>query len=372
MRRVRGAVLLVLTLLAGACGTQPGGGGGVAETAGSWEELPASPLSPRSGTQAVWTGTEVLLWGGEDRDPAADDCAAGGQCAAPEPGPESREAAAYEPATGDWRRLAGTPPTRGRALWARGRVVDQSSSYDPVTGVSAPHPPSDVLVYADPQVIGTDLVVAGWDYGRGELGGVGQVVAAALDLRDPRAQWRQVDWPLPPPGAEGLQTATDGTDLLVLSWASNPAICGGTGDCPRLLRFSPATGTWTDLGLSEDQLQLTSGEGRIYALASRRGSTEVVEVDPADGSSTPLGSAGPSDVLVVSDTGRLAVVDGDGGAVRIRTEAGQWQELPGVPGDPEFPAVVWAGDDLVVWGGRTARHYGTRSSADGWTFRTTS
>jgi hypothetical protein len=37
--------------------------------ADTWSSLPASPLLRRSGHSAVWTGTDVLIWGGgaEDR-----------------------------------------------------------------------------------------------------------------------------------------------------------------------------------------------------------------------------------------------------------------------------------------------------------------
>ena len=349
----------------------------VPELAGTWQALPAAPLLPRGGTQAVWTGSQVILWGGQAVDPTAQPCPDGASCIAPPPGPEAQQAAAYEPATGTWRTLTGTPPGYGYPLWAQGKVLDQSSAYDPATGTSTAHASHELLVYARAQVIGSQLVVVGWDHARGELGGVGQVAAASLelaDLGDPQARWRSVEWPLPPPGAESIKTATAGEDLLVLVWAWNPAICGAGGQCHRLLRFDPAAGTWRDLGVYEQRVQqLASGGGRIYATAALQppggplegSSSQVLEVDPVDGSVTSLGDPGSYGDLLVSERGRVAVVAGSD--IRVRTQDGQWRRLPAVPGNPVHPAVVWAGEDLLVWGGAaTEGDRGSRNSADGW------
>lgn len=373
------ASLLLLPLLLAGCGGRPAGPppeDGLPVVAGSWEQLPESPLLPRGNASAVWTGSELVLWGGAAVDPTAPTCPATADCLAPEPGPESGQVAAYDPATRSWRTLTGTPPGYGRSFWAAGRIRDQSTAYDPATGTATPYPPNDLLVYAQAQVVGSDLVTVGWDYGLGELDGVGQVAAASLDLTDPRAQWRQVEWPLPPPGAESLATATDGTEVLVLSEASTPDVCDGRDDyCHRLLRFAPASGTWTDLGVSHERLaSFASSGGHVYAtLSAPPGSTDptidVVEVDPSDGSPTPIGTVDTwSARLLVSDGGRLAVLgDRD---VLLPTDDGDWERLPEVPGDPSSAVFVWAGEDLVVWGGAaTAGDPGSRNSADGWVFR---
>jgi len=41
------------------------GGAAYDPAADRWEALPAGPLSPRARTVAVWTGRELIVWGGE-------------------------------------------------------------------------------------------------------------------------------------------------------------------------------------------------------------------------------------------------------------------------------------------------------------------
>ena len=57
----------------------------------SWGRLPPAPLERRGGA-SVWTGSEVIVWGGRDRRFAAE-----------------RDGAAYDPATGTWRQIEPAP-----------------------------------------------------------------------------------------------------------------------------------------------------------------------------------------------------------------------------------------------------------------------
>src|SRR5262245_65967376 len=67
---VVGVVATTALLAAGGlagCGRSGGAvsaGGPLGE--GSWRSLPDSPLSPRLGATTIWTGTELLVFGGED------------------------------------------------------------------------------------------------------------------------------------------------------------------------------------------------------------------------------------------------------------------------------------------------------------------
>ncbi len=58
---------------------------------GTWRALAAAPLSPRQAHVAVWTGTDLLVWGGEGPDGLLAD------------------GAAWNPATDRWRALPPAP-----------------------------------------------------------------------------------------------------------------------------------------------------------------------------------------------------------------------------------------------------------------------
>jgi hypothetical protein len=113
MQRQRGrrlgvaVVVAVLVLGAAACGT--GDGGPRASAAESWRRLAAAPLSPRVGHSAVWTGSELLIWGGGP----------------PGSRPEA-DGAAYDPAADRWRRLPPAPLAgrlRHAAVWTGSEML---------------------------------------------------------------------------------------------------------------------------------------------------------------------------------------------------------------------------------------------------------
>jgi hypothetical protein len=71
-----------------------------------WSELPGGPLSARIRHVAAWTGEEMIVAGGQDRDGLLSD------------------GAAFSPATGRWRAIAPLPaPTGGAAAAATGRYL---------------------------------------------------------------------------------------------------------------------------------------------------------------------------------------------------------------------------------------------------------
>jgi hypothetical protein len=63
-----------------------------------WSDLPSSPLGPRSEPLLAWTGGELVELGGLKNGTAADD------------------GAAFNPATGRWRRIASVAP-RNVGFW---------------------------------------------------------------------------------------------------------------------------------------------------------------------------------------------------------------------------------------------------------------
>jgi hypothetical protein len=114
----------------------------------SWRALPKAPITGRAWAATAWTGTEMLVWGG-------DDCGCGN--------PPTGGNAAYNPATNRWRPLAASPlaPSRTSAgVWTGHEFVVLGSgaphevavaAYDPSTDTwrSLPAPPEGARAAGD-------------------------------------------------------------------------------------------------------------------------------------------------------------------------------------------------------------------------------
>ena len=83
---------------------------------GSWSALPGGPLQARSGQAAVWTGRQLLVWGGGSATRRSDGL------------PETvfANGASYDAATRQWQMMPGSPlsPRQGMAgVWAGDEAV---------------------------------------------------------------------------------------------------------------------------------------------------------------------------------------------------------------------------------------------------------
>jgi hypothetical protein len=185
----------------------------------SWSELPADPLSSRSDAAGVWTGQELLIWGGYTGaccdpaevaelfldDGAAFDPATGSWRSLP-PAPlearapfsawtgdelivwgsrdrsnRARDGAAYDPSTDSWRIIAEAPIeiTDGSAIWTGDEMIvfgaaldgnnrattahDIGAAYDPATDSWRRIPDSTLSPQAATASWAGDEMIA-WDY----------------------------------------------------------------------------------------------------------------------------------------------------------------------------------------------------------------
>lgn len=123
-----------------------------------WRPLPAAPLSERSAAGAVWTGSEVLIWGGWARD-----------------GPRG-SGAAFDFATERWRKLPDaplSPRTPAAVVWTGEEMIvwgDRSrfasaqdgAAYDPAADSWRELPPAPVaLNQAEAIWTGEEMIVFG-------------------------------------------------------------------------------------------------------------------------------------------------------------------------------------------------------------------
>jgi hypothetical protein len=94
---------------------------------GATAALPPAPIPALDGSDLVWTGTELIVWGGiEDDQPCCT---------------ESNDGAAFDPAEGTWRQIAPAPDGIGAGVvlwtdsemivWNAGTPDTVSAAYDP-------------------------------------------------------------------------------------------------------------------------------------------------------------------------------------------------------------------------------------------------
>jgi len=364
-------------------------------TSPTWRALPPAPIASRIAEGVVWTGEEMIVWGGVTQKAVrpvgpCDRCASDG--------------AAYNPAAGTWRAIAPAPPgvegvgSGGVAWTGRELVVWASNSPDGPSGAAAYDPATDSWRRLPAGPLGRrELYVSVWTGKEllvvgGALGDTqAKPIAAALD---PTAgTWRVVTafdefaffggpsgmvWSghevfvmgslslCPSQGAAcadrrpafvGYDPATDGlreiplpapsTDfgsdtaasLTPVAWSGTEVVftAGGSGSL-RVIRYNPTLGNWKGV---------QAGSCHVVADPKQGHGCRDWRIGPWAPCYAPLNVAWLGDRLVApcAEDG-LQVFD-------LATNAWTWRTL--VPGPSPFttvggPAVVWTGRDLVVWG----------------------
>lgn len=300
---------------------------------GKTRRLAPSPLSGRSTMASVWTGTEMLVWGGE--------------------GPRGQvgDGAAYDPRRDIWRMLPQGPLTKRNApaavwtgaemlLWgghATGVDHADGAAFDPVSGRWRPIADAPMRSGGRPVGLWTGremVVVAGFN---------GLDVAAYDPSTD---SWRKL------PDLPGQMQAPN--PMAVWTGSRLVVVLGAPTDRrPRIFSLDIEGRAWTELPpLGEGQVQLAwTGDGLLATL----GSVAAV-LEPASGAWTRVAQA-PKDLRrgdeVIAWTGDQLVLWGGGAeASVIDPERRTWRITPagGLKPRPQ-PASVWADGVFLAWGG---------------------
>ena len=312
-----------------------------------WVWRPVGPLAPRQGNIAVWTGHEVVYWGGD------------------RPG-RAPEGAAYDPHTDRWRRLSRSPLTNrsgAGAVWTGREVVifggingagpqNDGAAYDPATDhwrTIGAGPLSGRVPLAVAWT-GAEVLVVG-ARGPGLFDGL-QDAAAYDPARD---TWRALPG-LPMQINDGASAWT-GRELVVYgTFLDRQRSVLAPDDRARGAALDPATGHWRDLlaaPLSGQAIALAwdgseiiawdhdlSSAGYDPALDDWRSLSEL----PLEGRDClPEGVAAGGYVVAVH-CGQAALFDPHRRA---------WEAVP-TPASAMDPP-VWTGDGLVQWLGPSGR-----------------
>ncbi len=377
MRRLLGLALVLW--LGASCTTArpPAGPDAAGLSHGTWSRLPAAPIPDRSGVIGVWSGKELLLWGGASGPGQADMRADG---------------AAYDPRSRRWRVLP-PAPISGRTsaaahawtgqeliVWGgyeRGsRVIGDGAAYNPAANSWRRLAESPLGARADAvaTLTGTEVVIVGGHGGDGRSDAAGAAYDPVTD------RWRRLPAPPIPAGHEISYPFTVWTGSRLMVWwgwthtevEGNGIRIGGGFD---RVDYDPAADAWSLAGPME---------GRPHGINDVfwTGTELVIPAAPpwcastcpsSAGSDLMGGRAGP-DGLTWTPTAHGPVDDAGGpalwtGAAIVRisesfsagTRAGdtaawdpatdRWFELRPAPLVPvPGTAAVWTGSEVLLWG----------------------
>lgn len=358
--------------------------------AGTWTALDEPPVEPRSDAVSVWSGTEVLFWGGFADPPNDVDN-------------RMHDGAALDPVTGAWRAIPGAPidPSfQQTAVWTGTEMIVygwQGSGGGGYSGtpseIAAYDPTADTwrVVPADPQGIITPALVTWTGAALLVLGVVSDDLSGAFTgaAYDPVADTWTTIAPTPLEGHLGGVNAVWTGDRAIVWGGTETANIACTMECPAPVparsaaaAYDPAADAWTALpdapGPVREPARVVRADDRAAVLTGR----EVVTYDPDAGTADLLGSQpsrpssdGVGTPLIASiwtGDGLLSMLGADqryseeyiGGPSQAPTDdpilTGEVLALDGtVTPLPEMgvgtatgQSVVWTGTSLVVWGGR--------------------
>ena len=256
---------------------------------GAMIDLPAAPIGGRRHGGAVWTGTEMVVWGGFDDD-----------------GQRSGDGAAFNLANGTWRVIAAAPiadRSEPAVVWTGTEMivwggsigddtsVDDGAAYDPATDTWRLLPTAPITSM-DGRL--TSMV---W------TGDEAILVNAAAAAYDPvKNSWRR----LAEPPFVGYPAAFAGDSIIV---------CDGT----LLGRYDVAADSWS--------MKNVASQAAFVVAPDPEGWTYVIALPSATGAPVQIIDSRGNGV------GEMPAFPGDPGVFGERVGASGW----------------WAGDEVIFW-----------------------
>jgi len=301
--------------------------------------LDPGPLSPRIGHDVLWTGTEMIVWGGTFADGAA-----------------------FDPKANTWRVLANAPfPDRAQtdAVWAGDEMIvvtaDGTFGYDPVT--DSWRDVSDFATsdgYAAQMVWVVDKVFVWFDFTASPTGAGFAGTLFEVDI-DSEA-WTEISDPGLGNGSPWSVHMTEWQGQLLVS--SNPSDrCFGheywVWDGEEWEELPHVSLQWSDqlrdcsmanqVAVIGDEILVWADENYFTKIFR---DDEWVRVERIPGG----GGESPPSALVIGD--RVLVTDGR--ALVYDPAADTWVIEP-MPGSVWSARMVWTGTEVLAWDGTGGR-----------------
>ena len=342
----------------------------------TWLSMPEPPFVAGRGHTAVWTGSELIAWGGESHA-------------------IERQGAIYDPMLDRWSSVprGNAPDARSghTAVWTGSEMVvwggadeaglplSTGGLYDPVAAGWSPTGGSPPAARTDHTAVwtGTDMIVWGGFSDTDSLSS-GAAYDPALD------QWTATGGT--PPEGRGLHTAVwTGSEMVVFGGLTDcPSSCDPTNDAaiydPVLdtwsAAFEPAGGDgarWGHSAVWAGDRMINWGGTDTYIDANLC-LADGIEIDPAVPSATMMATHGDSRckhsavwngvemivwggvdrINVSSEVGAVPEVAMSSGA-RFESASGLWtptSDDDSTPPGTQSHRAVWTGEEMLIWGGR--------------------
>lgn len=340
--------------------------------------LPDAPIAGRVGPAGVWTGTEMLVWGGAELLEPSGEAALG-------------DGAAFNPSTGEWRTLAAAPIV-GRsypaAVWTgaelfvwggsqNGVTLADGAAYDPVadTWRMLPEAPIGDASKGLALWTGEEVIVL---TGMRSVDGAGVLIGEAAAYDPAANSWRRLADPpgtAMPPYPQAVWT---GETVLATLWphpderVATPTSSEDTITHVRAA-YDVRADSWTILDDDTDN---------PFLIATPAADQPTASVLAFGGGDVPVHLLDGNGALIAEITGRPAELDGYGNipqavwsgrevlfwsggdpGLAFDPTTQQWRSYPGGDVDPRTDGIIlWAGEVMLSWAGFPA-------AADGIAYR---
>ncbi len=297
----------------------PTAGGRYDPSTNTWKSISTDDASVlRAGLTLVWTGTEMIVWGGR-----------GGSNPYPQNG-----GARYNPTTDSWTSIsyedAPSPRENHTAIWTGTEMIvwggqdgqtfdglNDGARYNPATDTWTPLP-------AIPGLVGRWMHTAVWTGSEMIVWGGDHAMNALNDGARYNPSTNQ--WTLLPangaPLARECHTAIwTGSEMIV--WGGADALCGFGAKLNDGARYNPSSDSWSPISTTD------APSARMYHTAVWSGTEMTIWG----------GYAG----------GQIMLNDG----ARYNPSTDTWVALPaaGAPAARTAHTAVWTGTEMIVWGG---------------------